>query len=164
MRIKSSVARFFTLMVLPAVTIAVVSYFGGYAVWGERGILALEDSQARLALQQQELAQLQQERVRATGEGEQSDRLGALAIDFEGLKMKAEFKLDAYKLALAAVENARIDATRKLKSLVVIEPATLPETAEYPRRLYNLATLLIGCLLLYGVLRLVIATIREHQD
>lgn len=64
MRIKRSVARFFTLMVLPAVTIAVVSYFGGYAVWGERGILALEDSQAHLALQQQELAQLQQERTR----------------------------------------------------------------------------------------------------
>lgn len=78
--------------------------------------------------------------------------------------MKADFALDAYKLSLAAVENARIDATRKLKSLVVIEPATLPETAEYPRRLYNLATLLIGCLLLYGVVRLVIATIREHQD
>lgn len=109
-------------------------------------------------------AQLEAERARATGGGRQSDRLGALAIEYEGLKTKAEFALDAYKLALGAVENARIDATRKLKSLVVIEPATLPQTAEYPRRLYNLATLLIGCLLLYGVVRLVLATIREHQD
>ena len=63
MRIKRSVARFFTLMVLPAVTIAVVSYFGGHAVWGERGILALEDAQANLALQQQQLAQLNHARV-----------------------------------------------------------------------------------------------------
>ncbi|WP_341887613.1 capsular biosynthesis protein [Variovorax sp. YR752] len=109
-------------------------------------------------------AQLEVERSRATGSGKKSDRLGALAIEFESLKMKSEFALDAYKLALAAVENARIDTTRKLKSLVVIEPATLAETAEYPRRLYNLATLLVGCLLLYGVVRLVIATIREHQD
>lgn len=109
-------------------------------------------------------AQLELERSRATGSSRQSDRLGTLAIEFQGLQMKADFALDAYKLSLAAVENARIDATRKLKSLVVIEPATLPETAEYPRRLYNLATLLIGCLLLYGVVRLVIATIREHQD
>lgn len=108
--------------------------------------------------------QLEAERSRGTGGGRQSDRLGALSIEYEGLKTKAEFALDAYKLALGAVENARIDATRKLKSLVVIEPATLPQTAEYPRRLYNLATLLIGCLLLYGVVRLVIATIREHQD
>ncbi len=109
-------------------------------------------------------AQLEIERARATGSGKQSDRLGALTIEFQGMKLKADFALDAYKLALAAVENARIDATRKLKSLVVIEPATLPETAEYPRRLYSLATLLVGCLLLYGVVRLVIATIREHQD
>jgi capsular polysaccharide transport system permease protein len=109
-------------------------------------------------------AQLEVERARATGSGLRSDRLGALAIEFEGLKTKAEFGLDAYKLALAAVENARIDATRKIKSLVVIEPATLPQTAEYPRRLYNLATLLVACLLVYGVVRLVLATIREHQD
>ena len=51
MRIKRSVVRFFRLMVLPAITIAVVSYFGGHAIWGERGILALEDAQATLALQ-----------------------------------------------------------------------------------------------------------------
>lgn len=109
-------------------------------------------------------AQLDSEKGRGTGAGRGGERLGALAIEYEGLKTKAEFALDAYKLALGAVENARIDATRKLKNLVVIEPATLPQTAEYPRRLYNLATLLVVCLLLYGVVRLVIATIREHQD
>jgi len=109
-------------------------------------------------------AQMGQERARATGNGSQSDRLGELAIEFQGLQMKAEFALDAYKLSLAAVENARIEASRKLKSLVVIEPATLPETAEYPRRVYDLLTLLVGTLLLYGVVRLVLATIREHQD
>jgi capsular polysaccharide transport system permease protein len=108
--------------------------------------------------------QLEQERVRATSEGADSDRLGALAVDYEALKMQAEFKLDAYKAALAAVENARIDSARKIKSLIVIEPATRPETAEYPRRVYNMLTLLVVTLLIYGVVRLVLATIREHQD
>jgi capsular polysaccharide transport system permease protein len=109
-------------------------------------------------------AQMAEEGRRATGNSKQSERLGELAIEFKSLEMKTEFALDAYKLALAAVENARIEATRKLKSLVVIEPATLPETAALPRRFYNLTTLLVGCMLLYGVVRLVIATIREHQD
>jgi capsular polysaccharide transport system permease protein len=109
-------------------------------------------------------AQMDAERSRSTGDGQRSDRVGALAIEFEGLKTKAEFAVDAYRLALTAVENGRIDATRKLKSLIVIEPPTHPETAEYPRRLYNLTTLLIACLLLYGIVRLVLATIREHQD
>jgi capsular polysaccharide transport system permease protein len=40
----------------------------------------------------------------------------------------------------------------------------LPETAIYPRRIYNLVTLLVVSLLLYGIVRLVIATIREHLD
>jgi cell division protein FtsB len=64
MRIKRSVARFFGLMVLPAVTIAVVGYFGAYAIWGERGVLALEDTQARLGVAQEQLAQLTETRTR----------------------------------------------------------------------------------------------------
>lgn len=109
-------------------------------------------------------AQMEAERARATGTDAQSERLGALTIEFKGLRMRAEFALDAYKVALVAIESARMDATRKLTSLVIIEPPTLPETAEYPRRLYDLTTLLVVCLLLYAVTRLVIATIREHQD
>jgi cell division protein FtsB len=64
MRIKRSVARFFGLMVLPAVTIAVVGYFGAYAIWGERGVLALEDTQAQLGVAQDQLAQLTDSRSR----------------------------------------------------------------------------------------------------
>jgi capsular polysaccharide transport system permease protein len=115
-------------------------------------------------------AQLEAERGRAIGQGNgqnsgrRGEKLNELAAEFQGLQMQAEFALDAYKLSLAAVENARIDTTRKLKSLSVIEPPTLPETAEYPRRLYNLATVLVAAFLLYSVARLVIATIREHQD
>ena len=79
-------------------------------------------------------------------------------------QLQAQFAQDAYKLALGAVENARIDATRKIKSLVVLEPPSKPETAEYPLVAYNLGTLLAICVLLYAIVRLVLATVREHQD
>jgi cell division protein FtsB len=64
MRIKRSVTRFFLALVLPALTIAVVGYFGSYAIWGERGLLKLEDTQARLGMQQEKLAQVSGERDR----------------------------------------------------------------------------------------------------
>ncbi|HEX4273059.1 MAG TPA: septum formation initiator family protein [Rhizomicrobium sp.] len=64
MRIKRSVTRIFTLLVFPAISLAVVSYFGAYAIWGNRGILALEDTQARLGIQQEQLSQLQDSRGR----------------------------------------------------------------------------------------------------
>jgi hypothetical protein len=39
MRIKRSVTRFFAVLVVPAVSLAVVTYFGAYAIWGNRGRL-----------------------------------------------------------------------------------------------------------------------------
>jgi len=51
-------------MVIPAITVAVVSYFGAYAVWGNRGVLALEDTQAQLGIRQQQLSELQANRQR----------------------------------------------------------------------------------------------------
>src|ERR1700761_4851168 len=58
MRIKRSVTRFFLALILPAISIAVVGYFGSYAIWGERGLLTLEDTQAKLGIQQEKLAQV----------------------------------------------------------------------------------------------------------
>ena len=64
MRIKRSVTRFFTVLILPAISLAVVGYFGTYAIWGNRGILALEDTQAQLGIRQQQLAEVQASRQR----------------------------------------------------------------------------------------------------
>ena len=56
--------RVFAAMVLPAICGAVSAYFGYYAIWGERGALALGDTQAELGLKQEELAQLHDEHAR----------------------------------------------------------------------------------------------------
>jgi len=64
MRIKRSVTRFFTVLILPAISLAVIGYFGTYAIWGNRGILALEDTQAQLGVRQQQLAEVQASRER----------------------------------------------------------------------------------------------------
>jgi capsular polysaccharide transport system permease protein len=90
--------------------------------------------------------------------------INRLAIDYQGLKAQAGFAEDTYKAALAVVENTRLEAARKVKSLVVIEPPTRPETAEYPRRFYDLVTVLVACLLLYATVRLTVATVNEHRD
>lgn len=64
MRIRHSVTRCFGLLVLPTVTVAVVSYFGTYAIWGSRGVLALGNTQVELGIAQEQLAQLEQNRAR----------------------------------------------------------------------------------------------------
>lgn len=107
--------------------------------------------------------QLQDERL---GSVKNSDgkSLNAIAGEFQQLLAELEFKSDAYKGALTGLETARIESTRKLKSLVLVQSPALPESATYPRRLYTIFALLMGLSLLYGIVRLVVATIEDHME
>ncbi len=64
MRIRHSVVRIFGWMVLPAMTVAVVGYFGYYAAYGERGYFALHSVRGELAQSNVQLAQLTEHRMR----------------------------------------------------------------------------------------------------
>ncbi|MFO1340048.1 MAG: capsular biosynthesis protein [Burkholderiaceae bacterium] len=108
-------------------------------------------------------AQLEAEKVRTTN-GQSGDRLGTLNTEYQALLLNAAIAEDQYKAASAALEAARVEAARKLKSLVIVEAPAKAETAEYPRRIYNLLTLLALCAIVYSVVRLIVATIQEHQD
>ena len=109
-------------------------------------------------------AQLEAERLRSTGASVDGAQLPSLTLKFQELLATAAFAEEAHKSALVAYEQARLDAARKLKTLVVIEPPTLPQDAIYPRRLYNLLTVMAVALMVFVIARLTLATIREHQD
>jgi cell division protein FtsB len=64
MRIRRSVTRFFGASVIPAICIAVIAYFGYYAVFGERGYHALGIVNAELAVENQKLASLKADHMR----------------------------------------------------------------------------------------------------
>jgi cell division protein FtsB len=64
MRIRRSVVRIFGLTVLPAVTAAVVLYFGYYAVYGERGYRTLATTRVELVQANRQLAALSDKRRR----------------------------------------------------------------------------------------------------
>ncbi len=51
-------------MVLPAMTVAVVGYFGYYAAYGERGYFALHSVRAELSQSNVQLTQLTERRMR----------------------------------------------------------------------------------------------------
>lgn len=108
--------------------------------------------------------QLQDERRRGITNADGSVSLNVLAGRYQELLAELEFVSDAYRGALTGIETARIESTRKLKSLVLVESPPLPEAAEYPRRLYTLTALLMGLALLYGIGRLIVATIEDHME
>lgn len=106
--------------------------------------------------------QLAQEQSRLTGTDK--DAMNEVTARYMDVQTQATLAADIYKTGLISLEQARVEAYRKLKHLLVITQPTQAEDAEYPRRLYNLATIGVLLCLFYGLIVMGLATLREHQD
>ena len=94
--------------------------------------------------------------------GERS--LANKAADFQRLALEREFADKQLGSAMASLELARNEAQRKQVYLERIVQPSLPDTANEPRRLRSiLATFVLG-LIAWGVLTMLLAGVREHQD
>jgi capsular polysaccharide transport system permease protein len=90
--------------------------------------------------------------------------LNRVVEEHERLQAAAEFAQDIYKTALSALEKARIEATRKLKNVAVVQSPTTPEYPLEPRRLYSIAVFVLMTLMLAGVVQLLGAIVKDHRD
>ena len=147
-------------------------------------VASLEGDLARLHAQHQALGRFQtvesseMRRVQAeidalgTQINHQRDRLAQAAgqslnrisSEYETLLLKATFAQETYSSALAALENTRIEAARKLKQVSVLQSPMLPEYSTRPRRLYNAATFAIVTVFLAIILSMLILIVRDHRD
>lgn len=84
-----------------------------------------------------------------------------LMAQYSNLKVQAELALQAYTASLVTLEKARVDAYQQLKFLVLIQHPTMPDDYSYPRTTYSLLLMAVALLMLYGIGRVVVATIRE---
>jgi capsular polysaccharide transport system permease protein len=107
-------------------------------------------------------SQLAEEKSRLTSTN--SDSLNQINAGFQELKLNSELSVELYKSVLTSLEVVRAEAYKKLKYLLIVERPYLAEQAEYPRRLYSIATWFVVLLLIYGIGRLVFSIIKEHQE
>lgn len=91
-------------------------------------------------------------------------KLNTTLEEYQRLQMAAEFAQDVYKTALVALEKGRLEATRTLKKVTVLQAPTRPEYPLEPRRIYNIVVFILVTLLLAGVVHLLAAIIRDHKD
>lgn len=84
--------------------------------------------------------------------------------EFLRLEKEVDFAQAVYQTALVGLEKGRMDATRTLKKVAVLQSPSLPEYPTEPRVLYNsLVTLLVG-LLLAGMVKLLESIVLDHVD
>lgn len=106
--------------------------------------------------------QIGTEKARLTAPGGKT--LNTAVEEFQRLQLEAEFAQEIYKTSLVALERGRVEATRNLKKVSVLQSAGLPEFPLEPRRAYNLLVFVLTIFLLAGVLQLLSAIVRDHQD
>jgi capsular polysaccharide transport system permease protein len=89
--------------------------------------------------------------------------LSANAVQYEKLDLERQFADKRVAAALTSFQDAQTEARRKQAYVERIVNPNLPDAPTEPRRLRGvIATLMLG-LLAWGILRLLIAGIREHH-
>ena len=110
-----------------------------------------------LALQEQ----LKSERERLTYEGSEQLSVSEVIAKFSDLKVDYELALQAYTASLASLEKVRVEAYRQIKFLMTVEQPNLPDASSYPKVFYNVFLFFVITGLFFGIVRIIIATIKE---
>lgn len=92
------------------------------------------------------------------------ESLNRVSAEYETLEMRAKFALELYSNALTALESTRVEASRKLKQISVLEYPTLPEFPTRPERLYNITVFTIMALLIAAIFHLIVSVVRDHRE
>ncbi len=125
----------------------------------------MTDSAPRVVALQTELNALRQqllkERNKLAQDGDKTVPVSEIMAQFTDLKVKNELALQAYTSAQVSLEKARIETYRQIKYLVVVETPTLPDSHRYPDVVYNITLFTLLAAMLYGIGRIIWATIRE---
>lgn len=125
----------------------------------------LDKSAPQLQTLQLEIKSLQNQIAQAKDRlaGSSVNSVTELDSKFREIQLNLEFVTNIYKSNLNALEQARLEAARRLKFLVVVTEPSLPQTSEYPRRGYAVITAALVCLVLFAVASLSASIIREHS-
>ena len=93
-----------------------------------------------------------------------SNSLTNQAADYQRLYLENELAEKQMAVAVTSLENAKAEADRQQLYLEVVSQPSEPDMPQLPTRMYNIiATLIIG-LIVYGILSLLTASIREHKN
>lgn len=106
--------------------------------------------------------QISVETAKITG-GDRSS-LSSKSVDYERLILERAFAEKQLATVLASLEQARNDAQRKQLYLERIVQPSKPDMALEPRRLKAMVSTLALGLIAWGILTLLVAGVREHQD
>ena len=104
--------------------------------------------------------QLKREKSRLTNEASKKS-INNILNAYANLKINLQLAVSAFTSSTISLEKSRIEAYRKLKFLIVVNQAKVPEQNKYPEVFYNVSLFVILLTIFFGILRIIVATIHE---
>ena len=104
---------------------------------------------------------ISEERKTVTGK---SSSLSEKSAKYDRFVIEKGFSDRQLATALVALESAKSEATRKQLYLERLVQPNLPDKAMEPRRLRSVFTILLIGLIAWGVISLLVASVREHVE
>ncbi len=83
---------------------------------------------------------------------------------FQALSLERDTAERQLGAALEALRQAQIEAQRKMIYLERIAQPQLPDYPIEPYRIFGILTTIVLSLMIFGILKIILASIREHQD
>jgi capsular polysaccharide transport system permease protein len=96
--------------------------------------------------------------------GDKASSVSMQLKDFELLKLRQEFAEQIYTLSRASYEEARRNAEKQQLYLVVVVPPFRPDYALFPRVFLDTLLVLLGCLVLWAIGALLVASVRDSTE
>nr|WP_241664527.1 lipopolysaccharide biosynthesis protein [Ningiella ruwaisensis] len=84
-----------------------------------------------------------------------------IMAQFSDYRIDLELALQAYTSSQVSLEKARIEAYRQIKYLVTVESPTFPEEAAFPKVFFNVSLFVVINLMLFGIAKILLATVKE---
>ncbi len=95
--------------------------------------------------------------------GGKEGSLSELDAQFRDFTLLVEFKTLRYKANLDALAKAQTEAARRLRFLTVVSNPTLADESLFPNRPYIIVTAAMIALMIFFIVSITLATIREHS-
>lgn len=99
---------------------------------------------------------------RLTSQAQGLATLAGQLADYEDLQLQNQFAEKLFEISQASLEKARVEQTKQQLYLVTVVQPTLPEEATYPRPFIGTAMIFGLLLVIWSMVSLIIASIRDH--
>jgi capsular polysaccharide transport system permease protein len=103
-------------------------------------------------------------KIKQEQSGKNKKTLNKTIFEYETIKAKVELNQELYKQALLQLQSSKIEVIKENKNLQIIVSANTASSYSEPKKFRELITVILVLSLIYGILSMIIAIVKDHRE